>query len=93
MTNRLRGEVTWPDAPQLDNVTPLAAELAVVDTIEWQRRERESLFAWLSMSDTPVKGPQLTRWGAIYGVKRRWFGLEPDRWFRSRLLAQISRRS
>lgn len=34
----------------------------------------------------PVQGKSLTTIGALYGVRRRWFGLEPDAYFRKRIL-------
>lgn len=36
-----------------------------------------------------IRGKQLTAWADIYGLKRRWFGLEPDFMLRRRVCAAI----
>lgn len=33
-----------------------------------------------------VRGRGLTGWGEFYGVRRRWFGFEPDWLFRPRMM-------
>lgn len=37
-----------------------------------------------------AKGKALTAIGCMYGVRRRWFGLEPDFLYRPRLLAALT---
>lgn len=37
-----------------------------------------------------VKGRMLTKWAALFGLKRRWFGFESDRQLRQRLINLIS---
>jgi hypothetical protein len=33
-----------------------------------------------------------SRLGRLYGIKRRWFGLEPAPWYRARLIEALSRK-
>lgn len=44
------------------------------------------------MDIQPVKGKYLTKLGELYGVRRKWFGLEPDFLFRRRLLNKLKMR-
>jgi hypothetical protein len=39
-----------------------------------------------SIVDTRAKGKNLTKVGELWGVKRKFFGLEPDYFFRKRIL-------
>lgn len=39
-----------------------------------------------------VKGKHLTKLGELYGIKRKWFGLEPDFLFRERLISKLKMR-
>ena len=44
------------------------------------------------MDIQPAKGKYLTKLGELYGVKRKWFGLETDFLFRRRLLNKLKMR-
>lgn len=37
----------------------------------------------------PLKGRHLTAMADLWGVRRRWFGLEPDSMLRRRLMAVV----
>ncbi len=41
------------------------------------------------MKNGLARGGELTKLAAVYGLKRRWFGLEPDEWLRRRVIKKL----
>lgn len=89
----LRKQLAQLEAERADRVRRGASVPVWFDHMIERRRAQLTAAELHSFRPAQATGKALTAIGGMYGIRRRWFGLEPDARFRKRVYAGLTARA